>query len=206
MAGEAAGIAIGLVLFGSGYSSTNYMSSDTPASDSLSELVQELKHYSRDTQHEKIIRGISMGLALMAYKQEEQADSTLEEMRRDHDPVLRYGANYGLALAYCGTGSNNAVRILLHAAVSDVSDDVRMVAVIGLAFVLYQTLEHMPQLVKLFLESFNPHVRYALCISVCIAMAGTGDAESISLLEPMMEDIRLIRFSFGHLHGVHATK
>ncbi len=60
MAGEAAGIAIGLVLFGSGYSSTNPMSSDTPASDSLSELVQELKHYSRDTQHEKIIHGISL--------------------------------------------------------------------------------------------------------------------------------------------------
>jgi len=189
VAGEAAGIAIGLVLVGAGYSSINPSSDGVPADDSLSELVQELKHYSRDTQHEKIIRGISIGLALMAYRQEEQADATLEEMRSDRDPVIRYGATYGLALAYCGTGSNKAVRILLHTAVSDVSDDVRMAAVIGLAFVLYQTPERVPQLVRLLLESFNPHVRYASCISVGIAMAGTGDPESIHLLEPMMEDM-----------------
>lgn len=189
VAGEAAGIAIGLVLVGAGYNSISSPSDDVPVDDSLSELVQELKHYSRDTQHEKIIRGISIGLALMAYKQEEQADATLEEMRSDRDSVIRYGATYGLALAYCGTGSNKAIRILLHTAVSDVSDDVRMAAVIGLAFVLYQTPERVPQLVKLLLESFNPHVRYASCIAVGIAMAGTGDPESIHLLEPMMEDM-----------------
>lgn len=184
VAGEAAGIALGLVLVGSGYSNNA-----DAATDSIGELVQELKHYSRDTQHEKIIRGIAMGLALMAYGQEEQADATLEEMRSDRDPILRYGATYGLALAYCGTGSNKAIRILLHTAVSDVSDDVRMAAVIGLAFVLFRTPERVPQLVKLLLESFNPHVRYASCIAVGIAMAGTGDAESISLLEPMLEDM-----------------
>ena len=179
ISGEAAGMALGLVLVGSGFSGS---------ADKL-ELIQELKHYARDTQHEKIIRGIAMGMALMAYGQEEQADATLEEMRSDRDPILRYGAAYGIALAYCGTGSNKAIRILLHTAVSDVSDDVRMAAVIGLAFVLYKTPERVPQLVKLLLESFNPHVRYASCMAVGIAMAGTGDSEAVSLLEPMMEDM-----------------
>jgi 26S proteasome regulatory subunit N2 len=69
-----------------------------------------------------------------------------------------------------------------------VSDDVRMAAVIGLAFVLFKTPERVPQLVKLLLESFNPHVRYASCMAVGIAMAGTGDPESVALLEPMLED------------------
>jgi len=110
-------------------------------------------------------------------------------MRADRDPILRYGAQYALALAYCGTGSNKAVRILLHTAVSDVSDDVRMAAVIALAFVLYKTPHRVPQLVKLLLESFNPHVRYGSCMAVGIAMAGTGDAESIALLEPMLSDM-----------------
>lgn len=188
VAGEAAGIAIGMVLVGTGAGSTR---NSLPAADKeeIMELVSELKNYARETQHEKIIRGIAIGLALMQFGQEENADAFIEDMRSDRDPVLRYGAQYALALAYCGTGSNKAIRILLHTAVSDVSDDVRMAAVIGLAFVLYKTPERVPQLVKLLMESFNPHVRYASCMAVGIAMAGTGDAESIAMLEPMLDDM-----------------
>lgn len=178
VAGEAAGIAMGMVLVGTGRNHT----------PDVALMVEELKSYAHETQHEKIIRGIAMGLALMCYGQEEQADAAIEEMRADRDPIVRYGAQYAIALAYCGTGSQKAVRILLHTAVSDVSDDVRMAAVLGLAFVLYKTPERVPELVKLLLESFNPHVRYASCMAVGIAMAGTGDAASLSLLEPMLDD------------------
>ena len=188
VAGEAAGYAIGMVMVGSGAGNT-HNSLAPGGKEELMEFVTELKNYARETQHEKIIRGIAMGLALMQYGQEENADAVIEEMRSDRDPILRYGAQYALALAYCGTGSNKAIRILLHTAVSDVSDDVRMAAVLGLAFVLYKTPERVPQLVKLLLESFNPHVRYASCMAVGIAMAGTGDSESISLLEPMLDDM-----------------
>ena len=188
VAGEAAGMAIGMVLVGSGAGSI-HNSLPSANKEELMELVSELKNYARETAHEKIIRGISMGLALMQYGQEENADAFIEDMRSDRDPVLRYGAQYALALAYCGTGSNKAIRILLHTAVSDVSDDVRMASVIGLAFVLFKTPERVPQLVKLLLESFNPHVRYASCMAVGIAMAGTGDAESIAMLEPMLDDM-----------------
>jgi len=62
-------------------------------------------------------------------------------------------------------------------------------SVIGLALVLHKTPERVPELVRLLLESFNPHVRYASCMAVGIAMAGTGDAESVSLLEPMLTDM-----------------
>jgi 26S proteasome regulatory subunit N2 len=188
VAGEAAGIAIGMVLVGSGAGNVNN-NIDPQANEEISEIIAELKNYARETQHEKIIRGLSLGFALMNYGQEENADAMIDEMRADRDPILRYGAQYALALAYCGTGSNKAIRILLHTAVSDVSDDVRMASVIGLAFVLYKTPERVPELVKLLLESFNPHVRYASCIAVGIAMAGTGDSNSISLLEPMLTDM-----------------
>lgn len=189
VAGEAAGMAIGMVLVGTGAGNTANSLPETNNRDEILELVTELKNYARETQHEKIIRGIAMGLALVQYGQEENADAVIEEMRSDRDPILRYGAQYSIALAYCGTGSNKAIRILLHTAVSDVSDDVRMAAVIGLAFVLYKTPDRVPQLVKLLLESFNPHVRYASCMAVGIAMAGSGDPESIALLEPMMDDM-----------------
>lgn len=188
VAGEAAGLAIGMVLVGTGAGNIHNALPD-PTRDELMDVVSELKNYARETQHEKIIRGIAMGIAIMNFGQEDNADVTIEEMRTDRDPIMRYGAQYAIALAYCGTGSNKAIRILLHTAVSDVSDDVRMAAVIGLAFVLFKTPERVPQLVKLLLESFNPHVRYASCMAVGIAMAGTGDSESIALLEPMLDDM-----------------
>ena len=106
-------------------------------------------------------------------------------MRSDCDPVMRYRSQY--ALAYYGTVSNKAVHILLHTSVSDVSDDVCMAAVIGLAFVLYKTPEQLPQLVKLLLESFGHYVRYASCVAVGIAMAGTRNSKLVSLLETMLE-------------------
>ena len=192
VAGEAAGMAIGMVLVGTGAGNTSNNLPDSLSAagkEEMAEIVVELKNYARVTQHEKIIRGIAMGLALMNFGQEENADTLIEEMRSDRDPVMRYGAQYALALAYCGTGSNKAIRILLHTAVSDVSDDVRMAAVLGLAFVLFKTPQRVPELVKLLLESFNPNVRYASCMAVGIAMAGTGDAESIAMLEPMLDDM-----------------
>lgn len=186
VAGEAASIAMGMVLVGSGAGNA---SSSSSGDEELGEIVAELRNYSRETHHEKIIRGIAMCLALVNFGQEENADATIEEMRSDRDPIIRYGAMYGLALAYCGTGSNKAIRILLHTAVSDVSDDVRMASVIGLALVLHKTPKRVPELVRLLLESFNPHVRYASCMAVGIAMAGSGDTESVALLEPMLTDM-----------------
>ena len=189
VAGEAAGYAMGMVLVGSGAGNAGSPPGRIANKDELDEVVAELRNYSRETHHEKIIRGIAMCLALVNFGQEDNADATVEEMRGDRDPIIRYGAMYALALAYCGTGSNKAVRILLHTAVSDVNDDVRMASVIGLAFVLHKTPERVPEIVRLLLESFNPHVRYASCMAVGIAMAGTGDSEAVSLLEPMLSDM-----------------
>ena len=64
-----------------------------------------------------------------------------------------------------------------------------MASVIGLALGLHKTPHRVPELVRLLLESFNPHVRYASCMAVGIAMAGTGDSESVALLEPMLTDM-----------------
>lgn len=84
-----------------------------------------------------------MGIALTVYGREEEADTLIEQMTRDQDPILRYGGMYALALAYQGTGNNKAIRQLLHFAVSDVSDDVRRTAVLALGFVLYADQEQV---------------------------------------------------------------
>jgi len=99
VAGEGAGIAIGMVLVGSGAGNIQN-NIDPQKNDEIAEIITELKNYARETNHEKIIRGIVMGLALINYGQEENADTVIDEMRGDRDPIIRYGAQYALALAY----------------------------------------------------------------------------------------------------------
>ncbi|KAJ4955156.1 hypothetical protein NE237_011939 [Protea cynaroides] len=172
VAGEAAGISMGLLMVGT-----------------ASEKASEMLAYAHETQHEKIIRGLALGIALTVYGREEEADTLIEQMTRDQDPILRYGGMYALALAYRGTANNKAIRQLLHFAVSDVSDDVRRTAVLALGFVLYSEPEQTPRIVSLLSESYNPHVRYGAAMAVGISCAGTGLGEAISLLEPLTSDV-----------------
>jgi len=172
VAGEAAGLAMGLVMLGSG----------SP------KALEEMLGYAHDTAHEKILRGLAMGIALTMYAREEESDALVTTLLHDQDPILRYGAMYTVAFAYACTGSNNALRRLLHVAVSDVSDDVRRAAVIAIGFVLAGTPTQCPRVVKLLAESYNPHVRYGSALAVGIACTGSSSKEALELLTPMLAD------------------
>nr|POF02543.1 26s proteasome regulatory subunit rpn2 [Quercus suber] len=170
--GEAVGLAMGLVMLGTGNVKA------------LEDMIQ----YAHDTQHEKGVRGLALGMALIMYARQEAADELINGLLDDADPALRYGGIMTIALAYCGSGSNKAVRKLLHVAVSDVSDDVRRIAVMSLGFVLFRKPGSVPRMVELLSESYNPHVRYGATMALGIACAGTGLDEAIDLLEPMIKD------------------
>jgi 26S proteasome regulatory subunit N2 len=172
VAGEAAGIAMGLVMLGS----------------ASQQALMDMINHAHLTEHEKIIRGLAIGCALTMYGREEQADTLIETLLRDKDPILRYGGMFTIGLAYCGTANNDAIRRLLHVAVSDVSDDVRRAAVLALGFLLFRQPEQCPKLVALLAGSYNPHVRYGATIAVGISCAGTGLQAAIDLLEPMLSD------------------
>ncbi|KAI5793103.1 armadillo-type protein [Geopyxis carbonaria] len=172
VAGEAVGLAMGLVMLGTGNTG----------------VINDMIQYSHDTQHEKIIRGLAMGMALIMFGKEEAADELSSTLLNDPDPILRYGGIMTIALAYCGSGSNKAIRKLLHVAVSDVNDDVRRVAVMSLGFILFRKPGAVPRMVELLSESYNPHVRYGAAMALGIACAGTGLDEATDLLEPMLKD------------------
>lgn len=172
VAGEASGLAMGLVMLG------------TANEEALEEMLQ----YAHETQHEKIIRGLAIGMSFIMYGKEEQADSLIEKLLEDKDPVLRYGGIYTIAMAYSGTGNNKAIRRLLHVAVSDVNDDVRRAAVTSLGFVLLRNPKQVPRIVQLLAESYNPHVRYGATLALGISCAGTGYLDALELLEPMTRD------------------
>lgn len=170
--GEAAGIAMGLVMLG------------TKSATAIEDMVA----YAQETQHEKILRGLALGISLIMYGRLEEADALVESLLRDKDPILRWSGMYTIAMAYCGTGNNRAIRRLLHVAVSDVNDDVRRVALTSLGFLLFRTPEQCPSVVSLLSESYNPHVRYGAAMALGIACAGTGLKDALGLLEPMVND------------------
>ncbi|KAG2187164.1 hypothetical protein INT44_004836 [Umbelopsis vinacea] len=172
VAGEAAGLAMGLVMLGTANASA----------------IDEMFRYAHETQHEKIIRGLAIGMSMIMYGKEEQADTLIQELVNDKDPVLRYGGIYTVAMAYCATGNNKAIRRLLHVAVSDVNDDVRRAAVTALGFILLRNPDQVPRIVQLLSESYNPHVRYGATLALGISCAGTGSMDAIELLEPMTRD------------------
>ena len=171
VAGEGAGLALGLIFAGTG-----------------TERAAEMLAYAHDTQHEKIIRGLAIGLAFIHYGREEAAETVIEAMTGDQDPIIRYGGMFTIGLAYKGSVNNVAIQKLLHFAVSDVSDDVRRAAVMNLGFVLAANPEQCPRIVALLAESYNPHVRYGAAMAVGIAAAGTGLREAVALLTPMLRD------------------
>jgi 26S proteasome regulatory subunit N2 len=64
VAGEAAGFAMGLIMLG------------TANSDSADEMLT----YARETQHEKIIRGLAVGVGFIYYGRQEEADATIDNL------------------------------------------------------------------------------------------------------------------------------
>lgn len=170
--GEAAGLAMGLVMLGTKHASA----------------IEDMLAYAKETQHEKILRGLAVGISLTMYERLEEADALIDTLTRDKDPILRWSGMFTIAMAYCGSANNQAIRKLLHVAVSDVNDDVRRIAVTSLGFLLFRTPEQCPSVVSLLSESYNPHVRFGAAMALGIACAGTGLKEAIGLLEPMVND------------------
>ena len=64
VSGEAAGYAMGLVMLGTGNL----------------EYTEEMLQYAKETQHEKIIRGLAVGVALIFYGRQEQADKIAKDL------------------------------------------------------------------------------------------------------------------------------
>ncbi|KAJ1850568.1 proteasome regulatory particle base subunit, partial [Coemansia sp. RSA 2703] len=172
VSGEAAALALGMVMMGSRHEAT----------------VRDMLVYAKETEHEKIIRALSLGIGLVMFGRKQEADALIERLLEEKDALLRLGAVHAITMAYCGTGDNAAIRRLLHLAVSDVKDDVRRAAVTGLGFILLRSPEQVPRMVELLSESFNPHVRVGSALALGIACAGTGSPAAVAILEPMLKD------------------
>ena len=172
VSGQAAGLAMGLVMLGSGNE----------------EAINDMFTYAQETQHEHIIRGLAVGIALLNFGREDKAMPIIDKLLDLEHPILRYGGVFTLSLAYAGTGNNDAIKKLLHFAVSDPSDDVRRASVLGLGFLLIRDHTATPQIVDLLSQSHNPHVRYGTAMALGISCGGRALPAALEVLEPLTKD------------------
>lgn len=161
VASHSAAISMGLVMVGSGNE----------------QVTLEMTSYAHETQHDKIIKGLALGIACVWYGKESAADTVIASLLNDKDALMRVCAMHTLALAYSGTSANSAVSRLLAAAVGDASDDVRRAAVSALGFVLIGNTR-IVRVVALLTESYNPHVRYGAACALGVACAATASIVS----------------------------
>ena len=177
VAGEAAALAIGLIYYGG-----------RRDDETLSEII----HYSKETGHEKISRAIALAVALAHAESEDALSSPLvQQMLNDgNNAIQRFGGVWAVALGYARTGDREALSVLLKAAVTDSSDDVRRAAASGLGFLLCEEhREELPEMLRLLLQSYNPHMRYGSAMALGMAFAGSGRADILNLLKPLSRDL-----------------
>ena len=172
VSGEAAAVAIGLIFLGSGEAA----------------IVEELLTYGKDTQHEKIIRGVSMALAMLMYGRESHADTLVEEMLSSTDPWLRLGGAQVIGSAYAGTGNRKAIERLLTVAVQDTSDDVRRAGIMEVGFVTFKEPQLCVNVTSVFADSHSPHIRWGVAAALGIAAAGTANKQALDRLWTLQDD------------------
>lgn len=83
LSGEAAGLALGLVMLGS----------------KSAQAIEDMVGYAQETQHEKILRGLAVGIALVMYGRMEEADALIESLCRDKVRLKR-GVTYTMSCFY----------------------------------------------------------------------------------------------------------
>ncbi|OII72697.1 RPN2 26s proteasome regulatory subunit [Cryptosporidium ubiquitum] len=173
VAGEAAAYGLGLVMFGSG----------------SKKAIGDLLSYAKDTQHEKIVRACSVALGFVMFSQSgEEANELFQQLNSDSEHFIRYGAMHVLGLAYCGTGNEFAMEKLLHASVSELSDDNKRAAVFALGLVMCRNTQQIPQVFSLLCDSYNPHVRYAAALTLGITCCGMESPKITAILQSMTTD------------------
>ncbi|KAL7699549.1 proteasome regulatory non-ATP-ase subunit 2 [Lotmaria passim] len=171
---EGAAVAVGMLMLGSG--------NDI--------VVQSLKNVAyEDNQKEKVIRGVCMAMALINLGREDEALPLAEELLESGDPWVRLGGCFVLGLAYAGTESAKTIEKLLNITVKDMSDDVRRTAATMIGFLTFKDPNLCLDLIRVLVDSYNPHVRYGVAMALAVSAAGTGNAAVIDVLWDMKEDI-----------------
>ncbi len=117
----------------------------------------------------------SLGLMCMMKKSEIMPQ--FQKIIKEKDPIVRSGAVNMLQMAYFGTGDNKVCSILLDLVATDLSDDVRRSAVLGITFVMINKKEQALKLLKMLSKSYHFYIRHAVALSLGILGAHSFDKQ-----------------------------
>lgn len=170
--GEAAGYALNLV------KATHYSS----------DHIEEMINLCQNNPHDKIARAAIGTIGLTAINSNADVSADYAKMISNKDPHIRLGAVGLIALRYFATAHSETVNELLRLAATDLSNDVRRMAVIGLAFVMIRKRPKAYLLLKLLSTSYNPYIRHAVALSLGILYAHSFDKKVFKLLTKMIDD------------------
>ena len=67
--------------------------------------IEDMVAYAQESQHEKIVRGLAVGISLVMYGRLEEADPLIESLTRDKDAILRRSGMYTIAAVSCSNGT-----------------------------------------------------------------------------------------------------
>ncbi|CCW62320.1 unnamed protein product [Phytomonas sp. EM1] len=172
--GEGAAVGIGMLHMGSG----NYS------------VITSLKNVANEEmQKEKVIRGACMAMALINLGRENEALGLANELLESGDPWIRLGGCFVLGMAYAGTENTTAIGRLLQVTVKDTSDDVRRNAAMMVGFLSFKDPALCLCLVRILVDSYNPHIRYGVAMALGVCAAGTGHSDIINVLWEMKDDL-----------------
>jgi 26S proteasome regulatory subunit N2 len=170
--GEAAGYALGLI----------------KASHWDSELIEELVNTCRNNPHDRIARATMGSIGLMALNSQADILPLFRQLIADKDYLVRFGAISLLSIRYFASGNNQAVKELLEIAGTDLSNDVRRLAVLGIAFVMLKKKNKVFTLLKMLSTSYNAYIRHAVALGLGIVFAHSFDKKVLNLLRRLLED------------------
>ncbi|OIR58835.1 MAG: 26S proteasome regulatory subunit N2, RPN2/PSMD1 [Amphiamblys sp. WSBS2006] len=177
VAGQAAGVAIGLLLAGAEEESGKTMA-----------LAEELVTFASETEHEKISTGIHLGVAVLLAGREGDADGLCARLVESKSGVERAGGVLAMAAAYACRYSAEVVQKLTLLVATDEDDTVRRNAATTLGFVLAGRKGFLREAVDSMAQNFNPHVRYGATLAAGIGFGRTGDEAVCSTLIKLLAD------------------
>lgn len=170
--GEAAGYAINLI------KATHY----DP------DYIEEMINLCQNNPHDKIARASIGTIGLTAINSTADVSNEYNKMIVNKDHYIRLGAVSIITLRNFATANTSVINELLRISATDLSNDVRRLAVIGLAFVLIKKKPKAYVLLKMLSSSYNPYIRHAVALGLGILYCHTFDKKVSKLLLKLLED------------------
>ena len=145
------------------------------------ELAVEMLSYARETQHDRVTRSLSLGVAMMIATSGEI--TLIEKMLEDENRLIRLGGAWALGLGQ--KADKKIIERLLLLVATDVDEEVKRASILALSMLI--SGDELSALIDPLTASFNPHTRYASALA--LGLSAKSD-ETLKTLQGILSSDR----------------